>query len=76
MSYRAHQLRSALERAMLRVKHCQRELDRFTSYADLADPAQERTWRKLRSDTERAQRDAGWFQHQLDQAMHVEGFDL
>jgi hypothetical protein len=76
MTYRMHQLRAALERSMNRVRHCERELDRFRDYCDLTDPKQERTFFKLRSDVDRAQRDAAWFQHQLDQAMNVENLDF
>lgn len=56
-----------------RFRHAERELDRFRSYADLADPHQERTFLKLGPDIVAAQRDAAWFQHQLDAACQSKG---
>jgi len=73
---RSTQLRDAHKRAMSRVRHAERELDRFRGYADLSDPRQERTFLKLRADVAAAQRDAAWFQHQLDACLAVAGVDL
>jgi hypothetical protein len=42
------------------VRYCQREFDRFCSYADLSDEQQARAHQKLRADLERAERDAAW----------------
>jgi hypothetical protein len=66
----------SLDRAIDRVRYCQREFDRFCCYADLSDEQQARAHQKLRADVERAERDAAWFRHQLDDCFAIEGLNL
>jgi hypothetical protein len=61
---------------MDRVRRCEDELDRFTSYADMSDPRDKHTFLKLRADVAAAQRDAAWFSEQIDAALAVAGVDL
>jgi hypothetical protein len=65
-----------LDWATGRVRNAESELDRFCGYADLDDPRHQRTHLKLRNDVANAQRDAAWFQHQLDAALAVAGVDV
>lgn len=66
---RVHQLRVSLERCRERREYCERQLSDFVKSADLSDPRQERCWKKLRSDLERAKADIRWIQKQLDDVM-------
>ena len=66
---RVHQLRVSLERCQERVKYCERQLSDFVKSADLSDPRQQRCWKKLGSDLERAENDVRWIQKQLDELM-------
>jgi hypothetical protein len=63
---RVRQLRVSLERCQERVKYCERQLSDFVKSADMSDPRQQRCWKKLGSDLERAENDVRWIQKQLD----------
>lgn len=66
---RVDQLRVSLERCRERREYCERQLSDFVKSADLSDPRQERCWKKLRSDLERAEADIRSIQKQLDDLM-------
>ena len=67
---RVHQLRVSLERCRERREYCERQLSDFVKSADLSDPRQERCWKKLRSDLERAESDVCSLEKELDDLMH------
>jgi hypothetical protein len=66
---RVYQLRDSLERCRERKEYCERQLSNFVKSADLSDPRQERCWKKLRSDFERAEADILSLEKQLDDLM-------
>jgi hypothetical protein len=66
---RVHQLRLSLERCRERREYCERQLTEFVKSADLSDPRQQRCWKKLRSDFERAESDVRSLEKQLDDLM-------
>jgi hypothetical protein len=66
---RVHQLRACLERCRERREYCERQLTEFVKSADLSDPRQRRSWKKLRADLERAESDVRSLEKQLDDLM-------
>jgi hypothetical protein len=63
------QLRVSLERCRERREYCERQLSEFVNSADLSDPQQQRCWKKLRADLERADSDVCSLEKQLDDLM-------
>jgi hypothetical protein len=67
-------LRVAHRAAEVRVGIAQRDFEQYAD-ADMADPAQARTWRKLKADFDSAVHNLQWIAGQLEDARECEGLN-